>query len=97
MSTLTDPVSGNSIDGIHSETEFETMRTVKAKPNPKPVLELMKVCCEACHLIQLYQSKSHVTCLHCGSPMDPAKFEIPKKQSRESHLSAELVLAKGCQ
>ena len=89
-------LSSNLIYRIRSETEIETMRTVKAKPNPnpKPILELMEVCCEACHLIQRYRGKSHVTCVHCGSPMGPTKFEIPEKESRELHLTADL--AKGC-
>ena len=84
-------LSSSSVGGIYSETEIETMRTVKAKPKPKPILELMKVCCEACHLFQRYRGKSHVTCVHCGSPMGPTKFEIPERENPESHLTANLA------
>jgi rRNA maturation protein Nop10 len=48
--------------------------------NPNSQAKLPEVCCQRCHLYQLYRGKAHTKCIHCGSRLVvnqiPTKFRV---------------------
>jgi hypothetical protein len=52
--------------------------------HPKPA-KLPEICCQKCHLYQLYRGKAHTKCIHCGRPL-VLRQPPPKVGAQNRHI-----------
>ena len=65
--------------------EQKSMQAQTLKTTLMQQSRVQEVCCDVCHLIQSYRGKSHLRCVHCGSPIGPTKVKTFQK-SRQQFL-----------